>query len=858
MIVIFDNLLILAHDYQDAYEKLEIVLLKCKERNIYLKLSKCKFGVTEANFFGYIVNGDGYHLSEERKISILNMPFPEPPQQTKKLQRFLGSIIYFKPFVPLFSNKTGRLNEMTKKSFNWNESTWQHNYRKVFEELKHDIVQAQTLYHPDYSLEWILSVDASDFAVGGVLFQIPRDAKTETDFQVIAFISKKLSEVAQRWSVMEKECFSIFYSVKKLSYYLYGKFFTIRTDHQNLLWMELSEVPKIIRMRIYLQSFNFTLKHVKGKDNCFADWLSRVEVPDVPALIAMTHVNNVKGEEVDCFESNGVVEDVVDDLDMPRNPQQMLELVHNSRIGHVGARRTWLRLNKIFPGHKVPIHFVEDWVSECRWCQKLRLDMTDSLPAPIRKLEPEHSRHYCGFDTLYVTPASKDGYSYINVVKLLPSGLVGLYPVKTLSAEGVALSLFQFFITYGVVDVLITDPGSNINAEVVKTLLKWFGVKLRMSLTNRHQSNLVERSHRETLRFLTAMVQDQRMVKNWSDHTVIGMVQFILNNEVSKGIGISPFQYVFGNNDLPYLRVPSLMTDGFQANQFVKRLDVQLQEIRDVAKKVQEKEQQGRWKADPDAGLNQYCVGDFVLKRVDPGKFKQFKLQPNFSGPFEVVEVYKADISVKNLITGGIVTYHMDDLKPFFGSAKEAFELAMRDNDQHEVDVILSYRGDPLKRTTTEFLVRFADGDERWLPFGKDISSTVQFESFCNTRTQLIPLLTTEKEWKVRMKRINNEGFDGVSPGVVFYLELRYFGDSYYQHIGLPYADAIVYVVECEYVEWLSKKETVIVVKCKLFKQEYHFNAVIVFLYGRNFELNGKMKLVDEEFAKEFPKVFDG
>jgi hypothetical protein len=41
MIVIFDNFLILAYDYDDAYMKLERVLTRCRERNIFLKLSKC-------------------------------------------------------------------------------------------------------------------------------------------------------------------------------------------------------------------------------------------------------------------------------------------------------------------------------------------------------------------------------------------------------------------------------------------------------------------------------------------------------------------------------------------------------------------------------------------------------------------------------------------------------------------------------------------------------------------------------------------------------------------------------------------------------------------------------------------------
>ncbi|MFN9904848.1 MAG: Ty3/Gypsy family RNase HI domain-containing protein, partial [bacterium] len=116
-----------------------------------------------------------------------------------------------------------------------------------------------------------LYVDASDVAIGGVLIQVSDQGQQ----QVIAFISKKFTTSAARWSVIEKECFAIFYSCSKLRYYLFAKEFTVLTDHNNLLWMEASEVPKIIRMRIYLQEFNFKLVHVAWKSNIFADWLSR-------------------------------------------------------------------------------------------------------------------------------------------------------------------------------------------------------------------------------------------------------------------------------------------------------------------------------------------------------------------------------------------------------------------------------------------------------------------------------------------------------------------------------------------------------------------------------------------------------
>jgi hypothetical protein len=45
------------------------------------------------------------------------------------------------------------------------------------------------------------------------------------------------------------------------------------------------------------------------------------------------------------------------------------------------------------------------------------------------------------------------------------------------------------------VDVLVADPGSNINSEIQDLLLGWSVVRLQMSFVHRHQSNGVERNH---------------------------------------------------------------------------------------------------------------------------------------------------------------------------------------------------------------------------------------------------------------------------------------------------------------------------------------------------------------------------
>ena len=49
-IVIFDNILVLANDYEDCFEKMQKVLKRCADRNVKLKLSKCTFGCTKVEF----------------------------------------------------------------------------------------------------------------------------------------------------------------------------------------------------------------------------------------------------------------------------------------------------------------------------------------------------------------------------------------------------------------------------------------------------------------------------------------------------------------------------------------------------------------------------------------------------------------------------------------------------------------------------------------------------------------------------------------------------------------------------------------------------------------------------------------
>ena len=111
-VIIFDNLLVLADGYDDAYNKCELILDRCKQRNLVLKFSKTQLGNDSVEFFGYRCSYDRFELTKKRKKSIMNIPFPTT---TKQMQRFLGCALLFLQFMPNYANLTARLTDMIEK-----------------------------------------------------------------------------------------------------------------------------------------------------------------------------------------------------------------------------------------------------------------------------------------------------------------------------------------------------------------------------------------------------------------------------------------------------------------------------------------------------------------------------------------------------------------------------------------------------------------------------------------------------------------------------------------------------------------------------------------------------------------------
>jgi len=207
----------------------------------------------------------------------------EAPITVKALQSFLGSVNFYMKFVPDFSLLTQPLRALLKadSSFEWSAEC-----QTAFETLKQRISSAPILAHFDVKAATIVSTDASASALGAVLTQLHNRAE-----RPVAFASRALNSAGQNYSASEREALACIWACEHWHYFLYGRHFTIRTDHSPLTALlgvsgKGHKPMRLLRWADRLQQYDFDVVFRPGRDNHLPDLLSRsparVEADAVP------------------------------------------------------------------------------------------------------------------------------------------------------------------------------------------------------------------------------------------------------------------------------------------------------------------------------------------------------------------------------------------------------------------------------------------------------------------------------------------------------------------------------------------------------------------------------------------------
>jgi len=151
------------------------------------------------------------------------------------------------------------LNDLLKKGNAWQ---WEQEQIESFHLLQTALTQGPVLKYPDFTKPFILTTDASGFAIGAILSQ----RKIGQD-KTIAFASRTLNSPEQNYSTIEKELIAIVWACRHFRPYLLGRKFTIVTDHKPLTWMFSVKDPssRLLRWRFLLKEFDYTIEYKAGK-----------------------------------------------------------------------------------------------------------------------------------------------------------------------------------------------------------------------------------------------------------------------------------------------------------------------------------------------------------------------------------------------------------------------------------------------------------------------------------------------------------------------------------------------------------------------------------------------------------------
>ena len=194
--MIFTN----ADDPAEHLLKLTAVLETLRAHELLIKGSKTELFRSEVECLGFELCQDGWEPTESKVAAIVELPAPET---VKHLRSFLGMAIFFRTFIPVYSEMAAPLTELLKKT-KWGSQNreWSVACQTAFMSLKAALTSAPVLHHFDPTLRTAVYIDGSQNAVGAVLLQWQEG---EENPRPVAYMSRKSKGTQYRYDARNVE-----------------------------------------------------------------------------------------------------------------------------------------------------------------------------------------------------------------------------------------------------------------------------------------------------------------------------------------------------------------------------------------------------------------------------------------------------------------------------------------------------------------------------------------------------------------------------------------------------------------------------------------------------------------------------
>ncbi len=167
-----DDQILWATNFPELLTRLKQLFSLLSVNGVKLNHNKCTFGLKEVTFLGHRISATGSKPDPKNIEAVAKMKAPT----TVKVRRFLGMCGFYRKHVPSFAKIAAPLTNLTRARtiFNWTEESQQ-----AFEQLKACLIDAPVLVKAQVDQPFILTTDASNSHVGGVLSQIQPDGSNQ-------------------------------------------------------------------------------------------------------------------------------------------------------------------------------------------------------------------------------------------------------------------------------------------------------------------------------------------------------------------------------------------------------------------------------------------------------------------------------------------------------------------------------------------------------------------------------------------------------------------------------------------------------------------------------------------------------
>ncbi len=654
VVVFLDDILIYSQTEAEHYKHLNLVLEVLQKHQLYANISKCEFLQPEMDFLGYRVTADGLTMDANKVKAISDWP---PLSSVKEVRSFLGLAGYYRRFVKDFSMIASPLTELIKKDI---EFKWTETEQSSMNKLKQAIISAPILVAPNPQFPYMLSTDASGFAVGATLAQ-----NQGNGLQPVSFLSRKLNPAERNYAVHEQELLAVVYALREWRHYLHGCKFTVITDHHSLKYIHTQPTltARQARWLETLQEFDFEIQYRPGKENVVADALSRR--PDLNAItlaqrrkqltrekllksiklayptdkFCKTILDNPPGVPFDI--KNGIIykDDRIVVPSVSTIRAQILYEYHDTAVaGHLGIQKTFEKVTRHFYWKEIQ-RSVKDYVRSCITCQKVK----PSNQAPMGLLKPieipKRRWEVVTMDLIVKLPKTKRGHDAIMVFVDKLSKMVHYAPTKVTADANTLARIFLHEVVrlHGFPEKLIADRDSRFTSYFWKAIMARLGTKVALSSAYHPQTDAqTERANRTLEDILRSFTNTRK--RDWDLH--LDMAEFAVNNSIHSSSLYTPFYLNYGQH--PRTLMDNLVTEDDTDPTVSTLLDQLQDDLVTVQKNLEVAQVNQKKYADTRRRPHDFLVGEEVL--LSTSKFRrQEKLGKKYMGPFQIMKKVTED-----------------------------------------------------------------------------------------------------------------------------------------------------------------------------------------------------------------------